>query len=304
SLFIGEGNGSPPVFLPGKSCRRLPPDTVSPATRTDLSLPDGAGVDACPRGCLGGFWGFRPDEPPRPRASPEAVQPFHLRGTSSTFSQRSHSIFDGLEGRQAGCACCDPASPGDGGFQQLLTPSSQPAAGSQVGLLGALLPKGAPVPDYVTHPERWTRYSLDDVAEASEQTEQPAAALAFLGPQNLAAPATTCLPSTRTLQLREGGIFTKPTRASEARPDRKRVSRKVGNRAGVTLGFQEAAGGPVELAHLARPGSPKPRSGVDPRGLQEVAPAGGDSGFPWQQEAEQGPLRSRGGSPEAPGAEL
>jgi hypothetical protein len=40
----------------------------------------------------------------------------------------------------------------------------------------------------VAHPERWTKYSLEDVAEGSEQSNQ-AAALAFLGIRSQATPA-------------------------------------------------------------------------------------------------------------------
>ena len=109
----------------------LPPDTVSLSdSDSDLSLPDGAGVDAlCPGGLPGEASGDSgPDEPPSPpRGLPaQAVQPFHLRGTSSTFSQRSHSIFDGLEGAaRRAVPAVTPAGPGDGGgFRQLPTPST------------------------------------------------------------------------------------------------------------------------------------------------------------------------------------
>ncbi|DAA13539.1 U5 small nuclear ribonucleoprotein TSSC4 isoform X1 [Bos taurus] len=308
----------------------LPPDTVSLSdSDSDLSLPDGVGVDALSPGGLPGeaSGDSGPDEPPSPpRGLPtEAVQPFHLRGTSSTFSQRSHSIFDGLEGAaRRAVPAVTPASPGDGGgFQQLLTPSSQPAAGVPGRAAGSPAAQRAPpVPDYVTHPERWTRYSLDDVAEASEQSNR-AAALAFLGPQNLAAPGNY-MPSFNQdpSSCGEGRlVFTKPTRASEARPDRKRVSRKVGEPGRGDPGVPGAAGGegPVELAHLARPGSPEAEEWSGPRGgLQEVGASAGVAharpgsspplvetvGFHGSKKRSRDHFRSRGGSPEAPGAEL
>uniref|UniRef100_A0A673TYT3 U5 small nuclear ribonucleoprotein TSSC4 n=1 Tax=Suricata suricatta TaxID=37032 RepID=A0A673TYT3_SURSU len=97
----------------------------------------------------------------RPSAS---AQPFHLRGTSSTFSWRSRNIFDFLE----------QLLPGDGGgFAGPPAPSSQPPAeGPGRGGQSPSPPKLPPVPDYVAHPERWTKYSLENVAEASEQSNR------------------------------------------------------------------------------------------------------------------------------------
>lgn len=316
--------------FPDSEADALPPDTGSLSdSDSDLSLPDGAGAAALSPGALPGeaSGDSGPDEPPSPpRGLPtEAVQPFHLRGTGSTFSQRSHSIFDGLEGaaRRAVPAVA-PASPGDGGsFRQLLTPSSQPAAGGPGRAAGSpAAPRAPPVPDYVTHPERWTRYSLEDVAEASEQSNQ-AAALAFLGPQNLAAPGNYMLSFNQDPSSCGEGrlVFTKPTRASEARPDRRRVPRKAGEPGRGDPGVPGAAGGegPVELAHLARPGSPEAEEWSGPRGgLQEVgAPLGmvqagsGCSpplvetvGFHGSKKRSRDHFRSKGGSPEAPGAEV
>ena len=314
----------------------LPPDTVSLSNSdSDLSLPDGVGVDALSPGGLPGeaSGDSGPDEPPSPpRGLPtEAVQPFHLRGTSSTFSQRSHSIFDGLEGAaRLAVPAVAPASPGDrGSFRQLLTPSRQPAAGGPGRATGSPAPPRAPpVPDYVTHPERWTRYSLEEVAEASEQSNR-AAALAFLGPQNLAAPGDY-VPSFNQdpSSCGEGRlVFTKPARASEARPDRRRVPRKAGEPGRSDPGVPGTAGGegPVELAHLARPGSPEAEEWSGPRGgLQEVGALAGVAharsgsspplvetvGFHSSRKRSRdhfrgkGPLPEQGHSPEAPGAEV
>ncbi|XP_069421853.1 U5 small nuclear ribonucleoprotein TSSC4 [Ovis canadensis] len=323
--------------FPDSEADTLPPDTGSLSdSDSDLSLPDGAGAAALSPGGLPGeaSGDSGPDEPPSPpRGLPtEAVQPFHLRGTSPTFSQRSHSIFDGLEGAaRRALPAVAPASPGDGGsFRQLLTPSSQPAAGGPGRAAGGpgraagspAAPRAPPVPDYVTHPERWTRYSLEDVAEASEQSNR-AAALAFLGPQNLAAPGNCMLPFNQDPSSCGEGrlVFTKPARASEARPDRRRVPRKAGEPGRGDPGVPGAAGGegPVELAHLARPGSPEAEEWSGLRGgLQEVgAPLGmahagsGCSpplvetvGFHGSKKRSRDHFRSKGGSPEAPGAEM
>uniref|UniRef100_A0A4X1U7L1 U5 small nuclear ribonucleoprotein TSSC4 n=1 Tax=Sus scrofa TaxID=9823 RepID=A0A4X1U7L1_PIG len=102
--------------------------------------------------------------------------PFHLRGTSPTFSQRSHDIFDHLEGA-AGRALpsAAPAGPGhSGGFKLPPLPSRRPPAGARGrATQSPAPPRAPPVPDYVAHPERWTKYSLEDVAEASERVPVP-----------------------------------------------------------------------------------------------------------------------------------
>lgn len=169
-------------------------------------------------------------EPPSPPPAPPApaAQPFCLRGTSSAFSRRSHSVFDGLEG----------------------------AAGA---------PRGPRVPDYVAHPERWTRYSLEDVAEASEQSNR-AAALAFLGAFNQ--DPSSC---------GEGRVvFTRPARAREPRPERKRGP--------------SGAQGPVELPHLAGPGSP------------EAEERGGTPGDPQEEDTPPAAAHRRA-SPGPPGVD-
>uniref|UniRef100_A0A3Q3IVZ3 U5 small nuclear ribonucleoprotein TSSC4 n=1 Tax=Monopterus albus TaxID=43700 RepID=A0A3Q3IVZ3_MONAL len=98
-----------------------------------------------------------------------AAQPsFSLRGGSSAFSDRRHSIFD----------CLDSISPQtssstnqdhvtDGKFVRPEPPhprrkTSQPPPTSPPPQ------KKRGVPDYLVHPERWTRYSLEDVPETSD----------------------------------------------------------------------------------------------------------------------------------------
>ena len=99
------------------------------------------------------------------------------------------------------------------------------------------------------------------------------------------------------------------------------VSRKVGEPGRGDPGVPGAAGGegPVELAHLARPGSPEAEEWSGPRGgLQEVGASAGVAharpgsspplvetvGFHGSKKRSRDHFRSRGGSPEAPGAEL
>ncbi|TKC52254.1 protein TSSC4 [Monodon monoceros] len=314
----------------GSGGAALSPDPVCLSdSDSNLSLPDDAEVEALSPGGLPGEapGDSGPDEPPSPPRSfaTAAVQPFHLRGTSPTFSQRSHDIFGGLEraARRAPPSAA-PAGPGDsGGFRQPLTLSSRPPAGGPSRATQNPAPlRVPPVPDYVAHPERWTKYSLEGVAEASKQSNR-AAALAFLGPQSLAAPSGY-VPSFNQdpSSCGEGRlIFSKPVRTGEARLEKRRVPRKAGEPGGSPRGIPGAAGGegPVELAHLARPGSPEAEEWSRPQGhLQEVGAPEGEAlagsgasalpgeavGFHSSRKRSRDHFRSKGSSPEAPGAEV
>ncbi|XP_066108439.1 U5 small nuclear ribonucleoprotein TSSC4 [Saccopteryx bilineata] len=316
--MAGAGAGEPPLGLEveqGTEYDALPSDTVSLSdSDSDLSLPGSAELEALsPEGPLGGEeqGDSGPDEPPPPPRSPPTavVQPFHLRGTSSSFSLRSQSIFDCLEGaaRPAPPAAGQTSVGDGGGFKRPRAPSSQPPAEFPGRASQRLVPpRVPPVPDYVAHPERWTKYSLEDVAEASEQSNQ-AAALAFLGSRSLAAPSDY-VPSFNQdpSSCGEGRVvFSKPARAAEARPERKRVLRKAGEPGG--------AEGSVLLAHLARPGSPDAEECGGPRGgLQEVGvPEGGPHsepvvetvGFHGSRKRSRDHFRSKSCGPEAPGPE-
>lgn len=315
---VGAGEPSPGLEVEqGTEYDVLSPPTVSLSdsdSDSDLSWPGSAPLEALsPERLPGEAQGDSgPDSPPSsPRGPPAAaVQPFHLRGTSSTFSRRSHSIFDRLEGaaRQA-LPPEGQAGPGDGGgSRQPRGPSSRPLAeGPGRARQSPLPPRMPPVPDYVAHPERWTRYSLEDVAEASEQSNR-AAALDFLGSPRGAAPGSYEPSFNQDPSSRGQGrvVFSKPTRAEArpARPERKRVLPE--------------AGGPVELAHLARPGSPEAEEWGGPHGgLQEVGvpegaphsrPAAGPPavetvGFHGSRKRSRDHLRSQSAGPEAPDAE-
>ncbi|XP_057268833.1 protein TSSC4 [Pezoporus wallicus] len=165
----------------------VPSDTVSlsDSDSDDLGLADEAEVDT-----------VSPEEPSvddgdyRSADSSNSshrspVQPFHLRGMSSTFSLRSQSIFDCLE---EAAKLSVPSMPEDnvvdGRFKRPLSPTT--AAGSMVleslgkQVKAVQAPKTSPaVPDYVAHPERWTKYSLDGVSESSDKTNR-AVAMEFL----------------------------------------------------------------------------------------------------------------------------
>lgn len=111
------------------------------------------------------------DDDDQDKVTQEAAQKtstFSLKGGSSGFSNRSHSIFDCLDNM----AKMTSSSLGqdnviDGVFARPVAPppsrkTSHPPSTSPT-------PKKRAVPDYMVNPERWTHYSLEDVAETSDQ---------------------------------------------------------------------------------------------------------------------------------------
>ncbi|KAL4642130.1 protein TSSC4 [Arapaima gigas] len=114
------------------------------------------------------------EEPPEGHAGSNEPL-FQLKGMSAGFSSRSHSIFDGLE------SSAKLATPGLGEdniidktfVRPMLPPVTRTKKeGNKISLppnksctKSALCSKR--VPDYVAHPERWTKYSLEDVPETS-----------------------------------------------------------------------------------------------------------------------------------------
>lgn len=294
----------------------IPSDTVSLSdSDSDLSLPSGVEVQALSPERLSeeGQEDSGPDDPPSsPTGIPTTeVQPFHLRGMSSTFSQRSHSIFDCLESaaRQAPCSAPQTSVSDSDSFKRPVAPPSQTPARSLSRVQGSTgLTRVLPVPDYVSHPERWTKYSLEDVSETSEQSNRDAA-LAFLSSQNQASP-TDYAPSFNQdpSSCGEGRvIFTKPVRGSEARTERKRVLKKE-----VVSGSGGEAS--VELAHLAGPEAEEwsghqvqpevmvpseaahPESSSGPIGMKAV-------GFHGSKKRSRDHFRNRDSNPEGTGSE-
>ncbi|KAI5761412.1 TSSC4 [Gulo gulo luscus] len=319
------GAGEPLEAQQGTEVNALPADTASLSdSDSDVSLPGGAEMEALSPGVLPGEaqGDSDPDESPLSARGlhTATVQPFQLRGTSSTFSWRSRNIFDCLEGtgRQVLPSVTQTGPGDDGGFPRPPAPSSRPP-GKDPGRASQspAPPKLPPVPDYVAHPERWTKYSLENVAEVSEQSNR-AAALAFLGSPSLAAPSDRVSSFNQDASSCGEGrvIFTKPARAGEARPERKRALKKAGG-----LGTPGAPGGegPVELAHLAGPGSPEaeeqssPHGGLwevgAPQGVAQPSSAAGPpavetAGFHGSRKRNRDHFRNKHSSPEAAGAEI
>ncbi|XP_062431936.1 U5 small nuclear ribonucleoprotein TSSC4 [Rhea pennata] len=168
----------------------LPSDTVSlsDSDSDDFGLADEAEVDTIspeePSTDDGGYRsGETSDSSNSSRKSP--IQPFHLRGMSSTFSLRSQSIFDCLE-EAAKLSVPSMAEDNvvDGRFKRPLPPTTvssntvPESPGKQIKPVQAPRTSAA-IPDYVAHPERWTKYSLDGVSESSDKTNR-AVAMEFL----------------------------------------------------------------------------------------------------------------------------
>lgn len=98
--------------------------------------------------------------------APTAQSTFTLSGGGSAFSHRSRSIFDCLDSveRQTGPA-----------LNQGSTADSRKSSHPPPACSTPPPPKKRGMPDYLVHPERWTRYSLEDVAESSDQDNRRAA---------------------------------------------------------------------------------------------------------------------------------
>lgn len=110
-----------------------------------------------------------------PAPGHRAQTPFNLRGGSSAFSNRSHSIFECLDSvaRLASSSMSQDKS-ADGVFARPLPPRSLRKT-SQPQSICPTPAKKRGVPDYLVHPERWTHYNLEDVEETSDQDNRKAA---------------------------------------------------------------------------------------------------------------------------------
>ncbi|NXU53044.1 TSSC4 protein, partial [Turnix velox] len=206
----------------------LPSDTVSlsDSDSDDLGLaaegevdtisPEEASVDD--RDCSSGE---TPDSSNRSHKSP--VQPFHLKGMSYTFSLRSQSIFDCLEDAAKLSVPSVSEDNVGGRFKRPLSPARvssnvfPESLGKQAKTVQA--PRNSPaVPDYVTHPERWTKYSLDGVSDSTDKTNR-AVAMEFLeglkkrGKEQSSATQDNCTPYFNQDSSSCGAgriVFTKP----------------------------------------------------------------------------------------------
>ncbi|KAL6112657.1 tssc4 [Pungitius sinensis] len=104
-----------------------------------------------------------------------AQTPFNLRGGSSAFSNRSHSIFECLDSvARLASSSMSQVNSTDGVFARPLPPKSLRKT-SQPQSICPTPAKKRGVPDYLVHPDRWTHYNLEDVEETSDQDNRKAA---------------------------------------------------------------------------------------------------------------------------------
>ncbi|KAM9319173.1 U5 small nuclear ribonucleoprotein TSSC4 isoform 1-T2 [Pholidichthys leucotaenia] len=125
-----------------------------------------------------------------------APSSFSLSGGSSAFSDRSHSIFDCLDSVER--------------WQNQDRANAEPAS-SHPPSFSATPQKKRGVPDYLVHPERWTRYSLEDVAETSEEDNRKAAHHFLSSLQQVS-------QSERSCDIQQRMIFTRPKRSPKVPP--------------------------------------------------------------------------------------
>ncbi|XP_078112326.1 U5 small nuclear ribonucleoprotein TSSC4 [Sander vitreus] len=108
-------------------------------------------------------------------AGHQAQSSFSLRGGSSAFSNRSHSIFECLDSvARPTASSLSQDNVTDGVFARPLPP--HPSRKTSQPLSNCPTPaKKKGVPDYLVHPERWTRYSLEEVTMTCDKGNRWAA---------------------------------------------------------------------------------------------------------------------------------
>ncbi|XP_058237545.1 U5 small nuclear ribonucleoprotein TSSC4 [Hemibagrus wyckioides] len=99
---------------------------------------------------------------------PQGTSTFKLTGGSLGFSFRSRSIFDQLDSavKQTSSQLAED-NVIDGAFARPAPPS--PPMKRKEPERSKKASSSKTVPDYLLHPERWTRYDLDDVPETSDR---------------------------------------------------------------------------------------------------------------------------------------
>lgn len=127
-------------------------------------------------------------------SAPTAQSTFTLSGGSSGFSFRSRNIFDCLDSVEKRSITVLNQGKSAETRKTSHPPSTSPIPEKKRG-----------VPDYLVHPERWTHYNLEDVAESSNEDNRRAAHQ-FLSSLN---PVTKTDPR---FNIQERMIFSRPKR--------------------------------------------------------------------------------------------
>ncbi|XP_053304489.1 protein TSSC4 [Spea bombifrons] len=170
-----------------------------------------------------------------------SVLPFSLKGTNATFSQRSQDIFGGLKevqmlvptGQVVGSEKCQSSSSDEETTEapkQLEKGDTQGIAQSEstsAGRAGLVSQREKPMvppsrlPDYLAHPERWTKYSLEDVPTSSDRSNRNTA-LSFLADLQKKKDVKVVLPDPNSLSFNQDSsssgkgriLFSRPNKAS------------------------------------------------------------------------------------------
>ncbi|XP_008296651.1 U5 small nuclear ribonucleoprotein TSSC4 [Stegastes partitus] len=149
------------------------------------------------------------DDDSVPAAFHTARSSFSLSGGSSAFSDRSHSIFDCLDSvDQQTSSSLSQESTTDRLFTQPPFPSRKT---SHLSSNCPIPPKKRGVPDYLVHPEKWTRYSLEDVTETSDQDNRKVAHQFLSSLQQERTRDSSC-------DSQQKMIFSRPKRQAEEQP--------------------------------------------------------------------------------------
>ncbi|XP_063294655.1 U5 small nuclear ribonucleoprotein TSSC4 [Pelobates fuscus] len=209
-------------------------------------------------------------EPDRVERPP--VVPFTLKGTDATFFQRSQGIFGALKEVQMhlppgqkiervkhqssssddeATETPKPKKPLEKSQSKDITDSHSPNAGksgqvSQQSGAVDTAKSASTMPDYLTHPERWTKYSLEQVPESSDHINRNAA-LSFLAELKQKKDAKTVSPDPCSLPFNQdssssgGGriLFSKPLK----------VARGIGEKSESHSPHMSVSGGWEEEVH-------------------------------------------------------
>ncbi|XP_072527285.1 U5 small nuclear ribonucleoprotein TSSC4 isoform X1 [Salminus brasiliensis] len=170
------------------------------------------------------------------QAVPEGKPAFKLTGGSSGFSFRSRSIFDQLDSaiKLTSNQLADD-NVLDGTFARPAPPSPPRPVPMMCGGASERTKKASSakrVPDYLAHPERWTRYSLDDVPETSDKKNSQVAHEFIRGLQDrrrsqeaIEEDFTPAFNQDHSSSSEHKIVFTKPSQASR---DEGQTTHKIG----------------------------------------------------------------------------
>lgn len=204
---------------------------------------------------------------------------FSLKGGSSGFSSRSHSIFDCLDNM----AKMTSSSMGqdnviDGLFARPVAPppsrkTSHPPSATPPPA------KKRGIPDYMVNPDRWTHYSLEDTAETSDQGNSRVAHQ-YLA--SLLQKKEEPIRNRDSFNTEEKIIFSKPNRVGREQPPSK--LEKEGKEKGMRLSHLEDE----EDEEEDKKGALKKRSKEDSADIEKTLEKEDDDDDDGTQEANSG----------------